>query len=153
MFLFIFRKLRYQNRFSVGYGDIGTPYPWKVFFENIVGSGDGHWDDGTSGFLCNLEGTFFERLYRGRLIFLLVATALRKDADGNTGFDIINGGENYLESLFDIFSVKEEAVEPLHNHAQYRHFVDTVFGNVPGQIRTKLISHNNVKETPVIADV
>ena len=88
-----------------------------------------------------------------RFVIVLVPCSLRKDTDGNSGFHFVNGGEDRLQSLFDILPVQKQTVEishPVGKQGIFRHFL---FGHIAGAARAAHIGEKNVKIAPVVADV
>ena len=76
-----------------------------MILKYIRSTGKYHWNNRTFGFLCNFKGTFFEWKKGVRVFGIFVSCTLREDADGNTGFHLINSGQNDFQSLFEIFTV------------------------------------------------
>ncbi len=124
----------------------------EMCFENICGVVDGNGDDRT---FC-LGGDFEASLMEGehiQVIFVLVSGALREDTDGNAGFDLIYSCQDGFQSLLDVLSVQEEAVEIFHPGGQERDFLHFLFGNVAGADRAAAVGEEDVKVASVITDI
>lgn len=79
--------------------------------------------------------------------------SFREDADGNAGFYFFYCCEDGFQTLFDVFSVKEEAVKVAHPGGQQRDFFHFFFGNVACADRAAGVGEKDVEVASVVADV
>ena len=98
-------------------------------FEDVCGVVDGDWDDRAFCFGGDFEASFMEWKHVC-LVCISVSGSFREDADGNAGFYFFYCCEDGFQTLFDVFSVKEEAVKVAHPGGQQRDFFHFFFGNV-----------------------
>ena len=82
-----------------------------------------------------------------------VSGSFREDADGNAGFYFFYCCEDGFQTLFDVFSVKEEAVKVAHPGGQQRDFFHFFFGNVACADRAAGVGEKDVEVASVVADV
>ena len=121
-------------------------------FKDVGRITDSDRDDRTFGFCCDLEASFMEWKHI-KLILISVSGTFREDTDGNAGFDLVDGCEDGLESLFDILTVKKQTVKIFHPVGKKRITLHFFLGNVAGTDRTAAVSKHDVKITSVIANV
>ena len=113
VFLIFFTQFIRINRFAVLYHNFGRRHFGEVCLENVCGVADRDWDDRTFCFGCNLEASFMEREHF-QFILISASGSLRENTDGDSGLYFVYCCEDGLESLFDVFSVKEQTVEIAH---------------------------------------
>ena len=94
MFLVLFGEFRKNNRFSVSQMYLRPVQPRKMIFKNVRSSGDRHRNDRTSRFLCNFKGAILKWKKAGGIFRIPVSCSFRENADGDAGFDLVNGGQN-----------------------------------------------------------
>ena len=100
-----------------------------------------------------LYGFWTEEEYELFILLISVSGTFREDTDGNAGFDLVDGCEDGLESLFDILTVKKQTVKIFHPVGKKRITLHFFLGNVAGTDRTAAVSKHDVKITSVIANV
>ena len=100
----------------------------------------------------DLKASLMEREHI-RLIRPFVAGTLREDADGNAGLDLLDGGEDGLQSLLDVVPVQEQAVEIFHPVGEKGIALHLFLSNVPGADGAAGVGEQDVKIAPVVADV
>ena len=98
-FLLLAGELLRINRCAVFNRHVGRDDTRKMILKDSRGMADADRDDRTAGFCGDLERSLVERKqfsFRG----IFVPGAFREDHDGNAGFDIINGGQDGLQTGF-----------------------------------------------------
>ena len=121
-------------------------------FEDVCGVADGDWDDRAFCFGGDFEASFMEWKHVC-LVCISVSGSFREDADGNAGFYFFYCCEDGFQTLFDVFSVKEEAVKVAHPGGQQRDFFHFFFGNVACADRAAGVGEKDVEVASVVADV
>ena len=100
-FLLLAGELLRINRCAVFDRHVGSvTMRGMMILKNSRGMADADRDDRTAGFCGDLERSLVERKQFQFPSCILSACALREDHDGNAGFDIINGGQDGLQTGF-----------------------------------------------------
>ena len=86
-------------------------------------------------------------------VSIFVSGSFREDAHGNAGFYIVCRLKDGFQPLFDVFSVKEEAVEITHPVGKQRITFHFFFGNITGTDRAAAVGQQNVKITSVVCHI
>ena len=86
-----------------------------MLFKDLLGVVYYYRNDGTAGFLSDLEASFVE-LTKGIVGF--VAGPLRIDEDGDSVFYFIDGGKDHLKTLADVLPVQEKTVHEYHPYIE-----------------------------------
>lgn len=152
MLLILFGKFFYIDRFTVFQNNMCGFDLWHMCLKNFCGIVHRHRDDRTSGFAGNFETSLMERK-EFQFILVFVPGSFREDADGDAGFDLFNSGKDGFQSLFDILSVKEEAVEVTHPVGKQRVTFHFFLCNITGTDRAAAVGQQNVKITSVIRHI
>ena len=152
MSLVVFVQFFYINRFTVFHYYMTGFDLWKMCLKDFCGMIHGNGNNGTVGFAGNLKASFVEGK-KFCLILCLVSGSFRKDADGNSGFDFVNGSQDGLQSLLDVLTVKEQAVEILHPVGQKRDLFHFFFCDIAGTDRAAAVGKKDIKIASVISDV
>ena len=129
MFLVFFAQFIRIDWFAVFYHNFGRRHFREVCLEDVCGVADRDRDDRAFCLGCNLKASFVEREHV-QFIFVSVSGSFGEDTDGDAGFYFVYCCKDGLESLFDVFSVKEETVEIAHPCGQERNFFHFFFGNI-----------------------
>ena len=118
-------------------------------FSGVVHS---HRNDRASGFAGDFETSFMERKEL-QLVCICVSSTFREDTDGDAGFYFFDCGQDSFQSLFDIFSVKEQTVKIAHPVGKKRVTLHFFLGDVTGAERAAAVAEHNVKIASMVSDV
>ena len=113
MFLVFSGKLFYVDWFAVFQNDMSCFDFGHMCLKDFGGVVHSHRNDRASGFAGDFETSFMERKEL-QLVCICVSSTFREDTDGDAGFYFFDRGQDSLQSLFDIFSVKEQTVKIAH---------------------------------------
>ena len=152
MFFIFFTQFIWIDWFAVFYYDFGRFHFREMGFEDVCRIVDSDRDDRAFSLGCDLEASLMEWKHV-QCVFVSVSGSLREDADGDAGLYLIYCCEDGFQTLFDVFSVKEETVKVAHPGGQQRNFLHFFFCNIAGTNRTAGVSKKNVKVTSVVADI
>ena len=147
--LFLFGQLLWKDGCAVLDDDPAGTDLREMVFPDLCGVGDGDRDDRAAGLGSHLHTAFLKRQHPA----VLAAGPLRKNTDGDTLFYIFYAGQYDLHTGFDIGTVKEQTVKPLHPVTEERCLQHLCFCHISGQIRTLGIGQKNIKIAAVIANV
>ena len=111
-----------------------------------------HRNDRASGFAGDFETSFMERKEL-QLVCICVSSTFREDTDGDAGFYFFDRGQDSLQPLFDIFSVKEQTVKITHPVGKKRVTLHFFLGDVTGADRAAAVAEHNVKIALMVSDV
>lgn len=152
MFLIFFTQFIWIDWFAVFYYDFGRFHFREMGFEDVCRIVDSDRDDRAFSLGCDLEASLMEWKHV-QFVFVSVSGSLREDADGDAGLYLIYCCEDGFQTLFDVFSVKEEAVKVAHPGGQQRDFFHFFFGNVACADRAAGVGEKDVEVASVVADV
>ena len=152
MFFIFFAQLIRVDWLAVFYHNFCRFYFREVGFEDIGRIADCDRNDRAFCFCSDLEASFMEWEHI-ELVLVSVSGSFREDTDGNSGFYFIDCCQDGFQTLFDVFSVKEEAVKVAHPGGQQRDFFHFFFGNVACADRAAGVGEKDVEVASVVADV
>ena len=121
-----------------------------MIFKNGGGIVQGDGDNGTAAFFRDLEAPGMKR-QKG--VCRLVAGSLGEDADGDAAFYLIDGGKDGFRPLLDVIPIQEQAVQITHPAGQKGDLLHLHLRHITGGPGNPHIGHENIKKTPVVADV
>ena len=98
-----------------------------------------HWNDRASGFAGDLETSFME-WKELQFVCICVSCTFREDTDGDAGFYFFDRGQDSLQSLLNIFSVEEQAMQIAHPVGKKRVAFHFFLGNVTGADRAAAVA-------------
>ena len=137
--------------FSIFKDNVGLSDLWKMSFKNLTGIIHGDRYNGTTGFGCDFKCSVFKR--EKRKFFSAISCTLREDTDRNPLFDIFDGFQDRLKSLFWILPVKEKTIEKTHPNRKEGNFFHLFLCNISGQSFTAAVGKQNIKEAAMVSHV
>ena len=152
MLLRFFVHFIYINGTAVFHNHMAGTDFGEMCLKNFRSVVHGDWNNRAAGLDGNFKTAFMEWK---ELCFILVFVpgSLRKNADGNSGFYFVNGGEDGLQPLFDVLAVKKETVKVFHPVGQKRISLHFFFCNIAGAAGTAGIGQKYVKIASVVSDI
>lgn len=140
------------DRFAVFYNDVNRCNLREMSLKHFCCIIHGNRDDGALRFSGNFEAAFVEGEHI-QLIGIGVSGTFREDTDGNAGLDFFDGFQDSLQTLFNIFSVKKQAVKIFHPVGKQGISFHFFFCHIAGTDGTAAVGEQDVKVASVISDI
>ena len=107
-------------------------------------------DNRATGFFGDFETAVMKRQ---ESIIDMIPCSFRENADRDTGFDIFDTGKYGFQTFFDVFAVKEKAVQVAHPVSKQWVTLHFFFGNITGWAGNADICKDDIKITAVVCNV
>ena len=152
MLLIVPGKLRRNDRLSVFHNYMASADLRELLLPDRGAVVDGDRDDRAVRLGGKLEAALMEREHV-EIAVVAAAGSLRKDADGDAGFDELHTLKDSLERLLQILPVHEQTVQESHPGGQKRNLLHGLLCHIAGQAFTAGIGEQDVEVAAVISDI